>query len=107
MKLSDSDIAAYYKRIGFKRAAQPDRSTLSALVAAHAALFMPFQHSESLADQNRSVFLFSELNDPRHLKYAQTHQDIIARFGRFPHRDEILGRSPRPDEIAHQDAVPW
>lgn len=72
-----------------------------------AFLFMPFQHSENLADQNRSVLLFSELGDPRYLKYAQKHREVIARFGRFPHRNLILGRRARPDEVAHQDAVPW
>lgn len=71
-----------------------------------AFLYMPFQHSEKLADQNRSVLLFSELSDPRYLKYAQMHRDTIARFGRFPHRNQILGRASRPDEIAHQDGLP-
>ena len=71
-----------------------------------AFLYMPFQHSEKLADQNRSVLLFSELGDPRYLSYAQRHRDIIARFGRFPHRNPILGRAPRPDEIAHREAMP-
>ncbi|HVI06327.1 MAG TPA: DUF924 family protein [Sphingomicrobium sp.] len=71
-----------------------------------AFLYMPFQHSEKLADQNRSVLLFSELGDPRYLKYAQMHRDTIARFGRFPHRNLILGRASRPDEIAHQDELP-
>ena len=70
-----------------------------------AFLYMPFQHSEKLADQNRAVLLFSELGDPRYLKYAKKHRDIIARFGRFPHRNPILGRAPRPDEIAHQETT--
>lgn len=70
-------------------------------------LYMPFQHSENLADQNRSLLLFTELGDDHQLGYAQKHHDIIARFGRFPHRNKMLGRSARPDEIAASDAFPW
>lgn len=70
-------------------------------------LYMPFQHSENLSDQNRSLLLFSELADPRYLKYAQLHHDIIARFGRFPHRNQILGRMPRSDEVAEEHWTPW
>jgi len=70
-------------------------------------LYMPFQHSENLADQNRSLLLFTELGDDYQLGYAKKHHDIVARFGRFPHRNQILGRSPRPDEIAAGDVFPW
>jgi uncharacterized protein (DUF924 family) len=63
-------------------------------------LYMPFQHSENLADQNRAVLLFTELGDDEQLKYAKHHRAIIERFGRFPHRNAILGRAPRPDELA-------
>ena len=70
-------------------------------------LYMPFQHSENLADQDRAMLLFSELGDERHLSYAKKHRDIIARFGRFPHRNAMLGRAPRPDEIAAGDVFPW
>ncbi len=70
-------------------------------------LYMPFQHSEALADQNRGLLLFTELGDGEMLNYAGKHRDIIARFGRFPHRNAMLGRSPRGDEIAAGDVVPW
>ena len=70
-------------------------------------LYMPFQHSENLDDQNRSVLLFTKLGDEDQLKYAKLHHDVIERFGRFPHRNKILGREPRPDEIAAGDVVPW
>ena len=63
-------------------------------------LYMPFQHSESLEDQNRAVLLFSEIGDDQQIKYARHHREIIERFGRFPHRNAILGRASRPDEIA-------
>lgn len=70
-------------------------------------LYMPFQHSESLRDQRRSLALFTALGDPEQLHYAKLHHDIIERFGRFPHRNAILGRAPRPAEIAAGDVVPW
>jgi len=70
-------------------------------------LYMPFQHSENLDDQNRSVLLFTKLGDDYQLGYAKKHHDIIARFGRFPHRNAMLGRAPRANEIAAGDGVPW
>jgi uncharacterized protein (DUF924 family) len=70
-------------------------------------LYMPFQHSENLADQNRSLLLFTELGDAEQLGYAKKHHDIIERFGRFPHRNAMLGRTPRADEVVAGDVVPW
>jgi uncharacterized protein (DUF924 family) len=70
-------------------------------------LYMPFQHSENLDDQNRAVLLFTELGDDEQLKYAKHHRDIIERFGRFSHRNAILGRASRPDEIAAGADKPW
>ena len=70
-------------------------------------LYMPFEHSEDLGDQNRAVLLFTELGDDEQIKYAEKHRKVIARFGRFPHRTAMLGRAPRPDEIAAGDVVPW
>ena len=70
-------------------------------------LYMPFQHSEDLEDQNRSVLLFTRLGEAEQLGYAKKHRDVIARFGRFPHRNAMLGRAPRPDEIAAGDVFPW
>lgn len=70
-------------------------------------LYMPFEHNERLDDQQRSVLLFSGLGDDFLLGFAIKHRDIIARFGRFPHRNVMLGRTPRADEIAAGDVVPW
>lgn len=70
-------------------------------------LYMPFLHSENLDDQNRALLLFTQIDDREQIDYAKKHRDIIARFGRFPHRNAILGRSPRPDEIASGDASPF
>jgi uncharacterized protein (DUF924 family) len=70
-------------------------------------LYMPFQHSENVADQNRGVLLFTELGEAEQLGYAKKHRDVIERFGRFPHRNAILGRAPRPEEVAAGEVVPW
>ena len=72
-----------------------------------AFLYMPFQHSESLSDQDRSLLLFTALGDQNQLKYAHIHHDLIAKYGRFPHRNGILGRASRPDEIAAGADKPW
>ena len=70
-------------------------------------LYMPFQHSERLDDQNRAVLLFTELGDEHQLGYARHHREIIERYGRFPHRNIILGRASRPNEIAAGADKPW
>jgi uncharacterized protein (DUF924 family) len=70
-------------------------------------LYMPFQHSEHMDDQNRAVLLFTELGDDEQIKYANHHRDIIAKFGRFPHRNAILGRTSRPGEIEAGADKPW
>jgi len=62
-------------------------------------LYLPFEHSEELTNQNRAVALISDLGDDKWTDYAIAHRDIIARFGRFPHRNVILGRPSTPDEI--------
>lgn len=60
-------------------------------------LYLPFGHSEDLADQERSVALSRRLGQPA-LSHAERHRDIIRRFGRFPHRNPILGRTMTNDE---------
>ena len=70
-------------------------------------LLMPFQHSERLDDQERSLIEFTRLGNPHHLRYAKLHHDIIARFGRFPHRNAMLGRESRAAEIQAGAAAPW
>lgn len=61
-------------------------------------LYLPFEHSENRDDQRESVRLISGLDDPVYLRFAQDHQAMIERFGRFPHRNEALGRDDRPGE---------
>ena len=62
--------------------------------------YLPFEHSEDIADQRESLRLFGQLADPMFHDYAQKHFAIIDRFGRFPHRNAVLGRTTRPDEEA-------
>jgi uncharacterized protein (DUF924 family) len=61
-------------------------------------LYLPFEHSENEADQRESVRLISGLGDQRWLQFALDHQAMIERFGRFPHRNEALGRADRDGE---------
>ena len=69
--------------------------------------YLPFEHSEDLADQDRSVALCEamkmETGDEGNLKWAIQHRDIIARFGRFPHRNRALGREATAEEQAFLD----
>ena len=65
--------------------------------------YLPFEHSEDIADQRRSLGLATVL-DQNYMKYAQLHHDAIARFGRFPHRNHELGRATTPEEQAYLDA---
>lgn len=69
-----------------------------------AFFYMPFEHSEALADQQRSVQLFTALGDAHFLDYAQRHHDDIVRFGRFPHRNRALARVSTPEELAYLQA---
>ena len=65
-----------------------------------AFVYLPFMHSETLADQDRSVELFEAAGLDFNLKWARRHRDIVRRFGRFPHRNAILGRTSSPEELA-------
>jgi uncharacterized protein (DUF924 family) len=60
--------------------------------------YLPFMHSENMADQNYSVTLFEQAGLTENLVYAKHHRDIIKRFGRFPHRNKILNRTSTPQE---------
>lgn len=65
-------------------------------------LFLPFMHSEDPVDQDRCVELYRAAGD-ENLKYAEQHRDVIRRFGRFPHRNAMLGRATTPEEQAFLD----
>lgn len=66
-------------------------------------LYLPFMHSEALADQIRCIELSRQAGMAENLKWAEHHADIIRRFGRFPHRNGMLGRETTPDEQAFLD----
>jgi uncharacterized protein (DUF924 family) len=61
-------------------------------------LYMPFQHSEKIADQERSLLLFTALGNANSLDFARKHRDMIAKYGRFPARNAALGRANRAGE---------
>jgi uncharacterized protein (DUF924 family) len=66
-----------------------------------AFVYLPFQHSEDLAAQTTALSMYDRLAElgVDHRDFARRHHDIIARFGRFPHRNEVLGRASTPEEI--------
>ena len=66
--------------------------------------YLPFEHSENLADQERGLALYKAVGDEDGLKWAKTHADIIRRFGRFPHRNAVLGRVTTPEEQTFLDS---
>ena len=66
--------------------------------------YLPFEHSESEADQARAIALIAALGDADLTRWAQLHADIIKRFGRFPHRNTALGRTSTREEQAFLDA---
>lgn len=79
---------------GFHRQVEPDFAQFFVL---------PFEHSEDLADQDRGLEIARELGDPETIRWLEIHRDIIVRFGRFPHRNPMLGRITTPAEQAFLD----
>jgi len=81
---------------GFDQATEP---------GLRAFFYLPFEHHEDAGAQARAVRLFEALTqaggDPEGLRYARIHAELIARFGRFPHRNPVLGRISTPDETAY------
>ncbi|MBV8790862.1 MAG: DUF924 family protein [Pseudolabrys sp.] len=65
--------------------------------------YVPFEHSEDMADQETGIRLYTAAGDTEGLKWANLHADIIHRFGRFPHRNKVLGRTTTPEEQAFLD----
>ncbi|HEY1544825.1 MAG TPA: DUF924 family protein [Xanthobacteraceae bacterium] len=72
-------------------------------VAERYFFYLPFEHSEALADQERCIALNRASGDAEALKWAEVHAGIIRRFGRFPHRNNVLGRVTTPEEQAFLD----
>lgn len=84
------DIARAAIARGFDKQIETDRRIF---------MYLPFEHSEDGADQERSIELIGSLGRPDLLKWAQAHKDVIDRFGRYPHRNVILGRVSTPEEL--------
>jgi uncharacterized protein (DUF924 family) len=80
---------------GFDRAVAPSERQF---------FYLPFMHSEALADQERCLELYRAAGDAEGLQHAEEHAAIIRRFGRFPHRNALLGRPTTADEQAFLDA---
>lgn len=72
-----------------------------------AFLFLPFMHSESIEDQNFSVEMYAAAGLEDNLRYAKHHRDVVERFGRFPHRNEFLGRVSTAEEIEYLKNANW
>ena len=83
------DIARRAIDAGLDRALTPEQRLF---------LYLPFEHSESVDDQALAVRLIEPLGNESWTHYARAHQSLIARFGRFPHRNAILGRASTPGE---------
>ena len=64
-------------------------------------LYLPFMHSETLDDQERSVRLYQQPGLEDSLRFARHHRDLISRFGRFPHRNALLGRASTAEESTY------
>jgi uncharacterized protein (DUF924 family) len=72
-------------------------------IAGRQFFYLPFEHSELMPDQERCCTLFAAAGDADLLKWAQSHADIIRRFGRFPHRNALLNRATTPEEQVFLD----
>jgi len=88
-----NDIALAHARTALDRGYDQDLSETE-----RQFFYLPFMHSEVLADQDRSVTLYAALGNENALDFAHQHRDIIAQFGRFPHRNAVLGRDDTPEE---------
>ncbi|MDO8288102.1 MAG: DUF924 family protein [Parvibaculum sp.] len=87
------------KAMSVMREAMKRRFDVELPVTVRNWIYMPLMHSEVLADHEEGLPLFAALGQPEVMKSAEEHIDIIRRFGRFPHRNEVLGRVSTPDEL--------
>lgn len=83
------EIARLALKRGHDRAVPADRRSF---------LYLPFEHSEDLADQELSLRLYRAYGSEKSMEYAVGHHDVIRKFGRFPHRNKFLGRPNTPEE---------
>lgn len=87
-------VAARALEKGFDRDVSPELRSF---------FYLPFMHSEELPDQQKCLALYEALGQEEGIKYAEIHLDAIRRFGRFPHRNKILGRASTPEEDRYLD----
>ena len=95
------EFATDSEALSIARSAVGDGADQRVLVHERMFLYMPFMHSEDPATQQRSVALFTALDVPELARVAREHKLVIDKFGRFPHRNKVLGRPSTPDEIAY------
>jgi uncharacterized protein (DUF924 family) len=88
-------------RIWTRKAIENGIDTSQSSVHRQSFFYLPLEHSEDLNDQNESVQLFKTLGYDNYTRYAVAHRDVIASFGRFTHRNKILGRESTPEEIEY------
>lgn len=92
------------KALGLADEAVRRRYDVETPVTARKWFYMPYMHAEDLAAQERGLTYFAQrLDDPETMKFAVEHADIIRRFGRFPHRNAVLGRETTPEEQSFLD----
>lgn len=72
-----------------------------------AFLYLPFMHSEKLEDQDLAVSLYQKAGLEDNLRYAHHHRDVVKRFGRFPHRNQALGRASTAEELEYLKHANW
>jgi uncharacterized protein (DUF924 family) len=95
------EFATDSQALSIARSALSDGADQQIRVDEKLFLYMPFMHSEDPATQKRSVGLFASLDIPEVLKAAKEHKLVIDKFGRFPHRNNVLGRTSTAEEIVY------
>jgi len=96
---SPKAFATDEKALGLSQNLISKRQDIEFPINARLWIYMPFQHSEDLEIQDRSIELFETIDDPENLRFAHIHRDIIQQFGRFPHRNQVLGRTSSAEEL--------
>ncbi|MFT3729568.1 MAG: DUF924 family protein [Terricaulis sp.] len=93
-------FAADHLALGVTQRAIARGFDLAIAAELRAFVYLPFEHAEDLPLQEDSVRLMTAIGNEEYTRFARLHRDIIVRFGRFPHRNAILGRVSTPEELA-------
>ena len=97
-------FATDFKALGIAKQAITNGLETKLTVTQKIFFYLPFEHSENMEDQNQAIKLCEALGDESYLKYAIAHRDVINSFGRFPHRNKILGRQSTEEEISYLES---